>query len=103
MASNVNIDSIDKAHHLQGSQPYLFFTPEEHSECLGLTYLSQGVSSLSLGQIHYIILWALKEEYAIRHEWRAYKFSHSTLQKATNLVGKFFLTVSDQCSKGLWH
>lgn len=42
MANHVNIDYIAKAHHLQESQPHLFFTPEEHSECLALTYLSQG-------------------------------------------------------------
>lgn len=42
MANDVTIDYMAKVHRLPESQAHLSFTPEEHSEFLGLTYLSLG-------------------------------------------------------------
>lgn len=50
MGNDDAIDSIARAHHLQGSQPHLFFTPKEPRECLGLTFLSQRVSAYYLAK-----------------------------------------------------
>lgn len=86
--NNVHIDPINRIMY------------EDHSHISSLLLRSTvnvcpdifitGSLSLLLGQIPYIFLWALKEEYTTRHEWRAYSFCCS-ISKCHQFCGQVFL------------